>query len=141
MPSYEHVFTTAAPYYDAFRVPYPPALFDAILDTLALEPGQQAIDVGAGTAQIALALASRGLHVLALEPNEAMRAIAQEKLRQRARCPSPSALATPRRSPPLMDQPRSSPSGALFIGSTPKNVLKSWRSSTTSSPHRAASRS
>lgn len=80
MSSSKHVFTAAAPYYNEFRVHYPPALFDALLDALSLGPGHHAIDVGAGTGEIAFALASHGLSVLGLEPNDAMRAIAQETL-------------------------------------------------------------
>src|SRR5690606_36647496 len=53
---------------------YPPALIDAILG--GLDAPIRAADVGAGTGISARALAQRGVEVVAVEPNAAMRAAA-----------------------------------------------------------------
>jgi SAM-dependent methyltransferase len=57
--------------YDRYRPPYSDALFD---DLAALRPAQ-VLDVGCGTGKVATALASRGLSVLGVEPDEQMAAI------------------------------------------------------------------
>jgi len=64
--------------YARFRPDYPPGALDAALE--GLHPGQGelvAADVGAGTGISARRLAERGVRVLALEPNRAMRAAAE----------------------------------------------------------------
>jgi SAM-dependent methyltransferase len=62
-------FTSRADAYRRYRPDYPAALFDALLRD---EPRIVA-DVGAGTGIASIALASRGIEVFAVEPNEAMR--------------------------------------------------------------------
>jgi len=46
-------------------------------------PGEEVLDVGAGTGRIAIPLAERGVHVVCIEPSPAMREQLQIKLRAR----------------------------------------------------------
>ena len=66
-------YTTLA---DAYlkRPDYADAAIDAMLSVAGLEHGQRVCDVGAGVAHLTLMLAARGLQVVAVEPNDAMRA-------------------------------------------------------------------
>lgn len=70
-------FTSRADDYARYRPGYPDAAFDAILDGLGPPKGVRAADVGAGTGISARALADRGVRVVAIEPNAAMRAKAR----------------------------------------------------------------
>jgi len=65
-----------APYYDLFGVPGAPGARNAAADFLAplVAEGQTLLDIGAGTGSTALALAERGVHVTALEPDAEMMA-------------------------------------------------------------------
>jgi SAM-dependent methyltransferase len=70
-------FTDRAADYAQHRPSYPAAAFDAMLRGLA-DPSQvTAADIGAGTGISSRLLADRGVHVLAIEPNAAMRAAAE----------------------------------------------------------------
>lgn len=71
-------FADRAADYAAARPSYPDAAIDAILDGLArscdVSPSQLVIaDVGAGTGISSRLLAARGVRVIAVEPNDAMR--------------------------------------------------------------------
>jgi SAM-dependent methyltransferase len=66
-------FDDRAADYVRYRPSYPAAAIDAILDELAAPRTLIAADVGAGTGISARLLADRGVHVLAVEPGEAMR--------------------------------------------------------------------
>ena len=66
-------FSNRADDYAKHRPSYPDAAIDAILQGLTAPPDLVAADVGAGTGISARALASRGVRVLALEPNSEMR--------------------------------------------------------------------
>ena len=55
------------------RPAYAPDAIDAILRHAALGRGARACDVGAGTGKLSLPLLERGLEVVAVEPNDAMR--------------------------------------------------------------------
>jgi len=69
------VFGEVAGLYDARRPGYPDALYD---DLLAAAPGaRRVLEAGAGTGRATLALARRGLEVVAVEPDAAMAAIAR----------------------------------------------------------------
>jgi SAM-dependent methyltransferase len=72
-------FGLVATEYDRVRPGYPDGLIDEVIAYGALEPGDRALDVGAGTGQATIALAERGLSVLALEPRTEMVQIANEK--------------------------------------------------------------
>lgn len=56
------------------RPDYADAAIDAMLSIAAAEKGDKFCDVGAGVAHLTLMLAARGLDVVAVEPNDAMRA-------------------------------------------------------------------
>lgn len=66
-------YTTLA---DAYlkRPDYADAAIDAMLSIAGAEKGDKFCDVGAGVAHLTLMLAARGLDVIAVEPNDAMRA-------------------------------------------------------------------
>lgn len=66
-------YTTLA---DAYlnRPDYADAAIDKLLGLAGISKGQPVCDVGAGTAHLTIMLAQRGLKVVAVEPNDAMRA-------------------------------------------------------------------
>lgn len=63
------------------RPPYPAETFNLLTDVIDRLPGTQRrlLDVGAGTGEIAIPLAQRGLRVEAMEPSAAMLKIAREQ--------------------------------------------------------------
>ena len=69
-------FSDRAEDYRRFRPDYPAAAIDCVLRGLGDPARLTGADVGAGTGISALALAERGVHVIAVEPNAAMRAAA-----------------------------------------------------------------
>lgn len=60
--------------YNAFRPSYPPAVFDRLFELVGKSP-IQALDLGAGTGQLTRDLVARGVDVIAVEPDERMRAV------------------------------------------------------------------
>lgn len=71
-------FGDRAEAYVVGRPSYPAAAIDAVLDGLGAPAEILAVDLGAGTGISARLLADRGVNVLALEPNAAMRDAAAE---------------------------------------------------------------
>lgn len=69
-------FTDRAADYARFRPDYPAAAWDAVLEDMGDPSALTAADVGAGTGISSRALAERGVRVVAIEPNVAMRAAA-----------------------------------------------------------------
>lgn len=69
-------FGSVAELYERARPAYPEELIDVVLDYGALEPGDRALDVGAGTGQATMQLAGRGLRTVALEPSAEMVSLA-----------------------------------------------------------------
>lgn len=69
-------FSSRAEDYVKYRPSYPAAAIDAALSGLGELARLVAVDVGAGTGISSRLLASRGVRVIALEPNDAMRASA-----------------------------------------------------------------
>lgn len=69
-------FTDRVDDYVRFRPSYPAAVIDAVLDGLIPTNGRtlRAVDLGAGTGICSRLLAARGVRVIAVEPNDAMRA-------------------------------------------------------------------
>lgn len=70
-------FADRADDYRLFRPSYPAAAVDAVLEGLGDLAALIAADVGAGTGISAALLADRGVQVIAVEPNEAMRSAAR----------------------------------------------------------------
>lgn len=70
------VFGEVAELYDLARPHYPSELFDDLVALEGVDAGASVLEVGAGTGQATRDLAARGLHVTAIEPNEAMFAVA-----------------------------------------------------------------
>ncbi len=66
--------------YDRGRPGYPDAVYDAITGIAGLVPGAPVADVGAGTGISSAPLVERGFRVFAVEPNDAMRQAAVERL-------------------------------------------------------------
>lgn len=72
-----HRFSNRATDYAKYRPSYPAAAIDWILQDLGNPFQQTAADIGAGTGISSQLIAERGLQVLAIEPNAAMRAVAE----------------------------------------------------------------
>jgi len=77
-------FDESAVAYDTYRPRYPDEIFDDIVEVGALRPGARTIEIGAGTGIATAALVERGLEVVAIEPSDGMRELAQDKLEDRA---------------------------------------------------------
>lgn len=56
------------------RPEYAPQALSVLLDIASVKAGDKVCDVGAGVAHLTLPLAKQGLHIDAVEPNDAMRA-------------------------------------------------------------------
>ena len=69
-------FGAAAERYDRTRPQYPEELIAAVLDG---QPGAQVLDVGCGTGIAAIQFARHGAHVLGIEPDARMAALARAK--------------------------------------------------------------
>ena len=74
------IFLGTAHYCARYRPNYPTALFDYLVARFELGATTQVVDVGCGTGQIALGLASRGISVVALDPEPEMLAEANTQL-------------------------------------------------------------
>jgi len=61
------------------RPDYADSTLDALLATCQLPPGARVCDMGAGVAHLTLKLAQRGYAVTAIEPNDAMRQLGQQR--------------------------------------------------------------
>jgi hypothetical protein len=77
------VFGEAAELYDRARAGYSDQLVDNVLAfTRAEGPTVRAVEVGAGTGKATVAFASRNVEVVALEPDQAMAAVATRNCRR-----------------------------------------------------------
>ena len=74
------LFGTAAESYERFRLGYPDEVVDRTLD-YASRHVTSAVEVGAGTGKASRAFASRGIHVLALEPDPEMFTVLERETR------------------------------------------------------------
>jgi trans-aconitate methyltransferase len=77
-------FAAQALDYDRYRPRYPDAVFDDIIESTKLTPGDRVIEIGAGTGIATAALVERGFEVTAIEPASALAAVAMSKLEDRA---------------------------------------------------------
>lgn len=75
------VFGEDARLYDRARPGYPRALVDDVMAFAVAEGPVSAIEVGAGTGKATVAFAGAGVAVVAIEPDEAMAAVASENCR------------------------------------------------------------
>jgi SAM-dependent methyltransferase len=90
-------FAREADAYERGRPTYPPEATAWLIDALRLEQGRTAVDVGAGTGKLTLALLGSGATVIAVEPVAEMRAVLERKL------PAVRALEGTAESLPLPD--------------------------------------
>ncbi len=67
-----------AEYYAKFRRGYPPEVFDALRTAFALTTGDTVLDLGCGTGQLAVPLASRVRSVIGMDPEPDMLRLARE---------------------------------------------------------------
>lgn len=67
-------FTATVDAYDAYRPSYPSAMIDWVLSTTTVPAAGKVADVGCGTGISTRLFAARGLDVVGIEPNDAMRA-------------------------------------------------------------------
>ena len=74
------IFSAKVADYVASRPDYPAALFEALAAHAGLGSGAVVADVGAGTGLLTQGLLQRGAHVIAIEPNPAMRAASDHLL-------------------------------------------------------------
>jgi SAM-dependent methyltransferase len=78
-------FDASAVAYDRYRPRYPDELIDDIIELGEVPPEARTVEIGAGTGIATAPLVDRGLQVIGIEPSPSMRALAQEKLGNRAR--------------------------------------------------------
>jgi SAM-dependent methyltransferase len=71
-------FGRAAREYEQGRPEWPAELIDRVVDRLGLGPRATVLDLGAGTGKLTRALVPRFVHVYAVEPDDAMRAVLEE---------------------------------------------------------------
>lgn len=85
----QYVFNEVAALYDEVRPGYAPAIVDAVVARAGVAPGGRILEIGCGTGQMTAPLAARGYSVLALEPGDAMAALAARNCRD---CPQVTIL-------------------------------------------------
>jgi trans-aconitate methyltransferase len=76
-------FAAQALDYDRYRPRYPEGVFDDLVESVGLEPGNKVVEIGAGTGIATEPLVERGLDVTAIEPAIALVAIAEAKVADR----------------------------------------------------------
>lgn len=64
------------------RADYSPQLLQNLFEKMDLKPGDLVCDIGAGIGHLTIPLASSGFEVHAVEPNDAMREIGEERTRE-----------------------------------------------------------
>lgn len=142
-PPPEDLFTGTAEYYARYRLDYPDAIYEALERAFPTDGSGTLLDLGTGTGQMALHLASRFARVVALDVSaemvEAGRAVAQQRgianiewhvlpAEELGRLgPGPYRLVTIASAFHWMDQPRvlelaydrTEPGGGIFITGLP----------------------
>ncbi len=86
-------FSARAENYRRYRPGYPPAAIDLLAARCGLGAGTVVADVGSGTGILSAALLERGARVIGIEPNAAMRALAEARLGAHPRFRSVAAAA------------------------------------------------
>ena len=73
-----HRFSGRVDAYVRYRPGYPPALLDWLREEIGLSPSWDVVDIGSGTGLFASILLTNGNRVFGVEPNDAMRAAAEQ---------------------------------------------------------------
>ncbi len=93
LPDPKKRFSDRVANYVRYRPSYPSELFDTLREEFGLAPGQTVADIGSGTGIFSELLREQGLAIIAIEPNDAMRASTEKNLRQNQNFTSVSASA------------------------------------------------
>ncbi len=75
-------FNDVAGLYDATRAGYPETVFDDVVRLAGLGPDDRLLEVGCGTGRATLPMARRGFAIVAIEPGDALAAIATERTQE-----------------------------------------------------------
>lgn len=86
-------FSSRVENYVRYRPSYPPAAIELLKSRCGLRPGARVADLGSGTGILTQLLLEAGAEVLAVEPNEPMRAAAEAQLGAEARFHSVAGTA------------------------------------------------
>jgi len=86
-------FSGCAENYQRYRPGYPPAAIDLLAERCGLNAAAVVADIGSGTGILSEQLLGRGARVIGIEPNDAMRAAAEERLAAEPRFRSVAATA------------------------------------------------
>ena len=73
------LFQGTASFYARFRPPYPPELFEMLVQAYGLENSDTLLDIGCGTGQLTIPLALRVGHIIGIDPDEDMLRKAQQE--------------------------------------------------------------
>ena len=76
----QNTHANKAQYYDLGRPPYPEVFYEYLYGDFGLRSDAVIADIGAGPGKVAQGFAQRGSRVFAVEPDDDMRRIAQERL-------------------------------------------------------------
>jgi len=73
-------FDARAELYDSARPEYPAALFDALIETTGIRPGDHLLEIGCATGKATGPLARRGFRITCVELGHALAAVARKRL-------------------------------------------------------------
>jgi SAM-dependent methyltransferase len=75
-------FRTTVPYYARYRLAYPKALIDRVVQIVGLKPGDAVMDLGCGPGPLAVLFAQAGMAVTAIDPEPDMLDAARDAARE-----------------------------------------------------------